>query len=183
MIAVAALFAAPSSANAQAGSASDLGVSSAQVVSPIAVREIADLDFGVIAAGAATPGSVKITPGEPAALYSGGAQHACDASCAMPHYASFEVSGEASRAYTIAAPASVDITGTPYPQDPGSPAPPVLQIDQFEVRSASRPQAGPAGQLDTQGHDTFDLGGTLRLPSGVPAARYRVSIAVVVNYS
>lgn len=175
------LSAAP--ALAQGGSASATGAASATIVAPIAVRQIADLDFGVVAAGASQAGSVTILPGISAARYDGSARQSCGAGgkCPAPHFASFEVSGEAGRAYTIATPASVAIGGDALGDGVG--AAPVLRVEAIGLRSASRPGAGPAGTLDPAGRDRFDLGGTLRLPATVAPARYRVSIPVIVTYS
>ena len=182
LAAACALFS-PVSALAQGGSASAAGAVSATIVAPIAVRQIADLDFGVVAAGSGQAGSVTILPGIAAARYGGRARQACsaDGECPAPHFASFEVSGEAGRAYTIATPASVAISGEPV-GDVVSAAP-VLRVEAIGLRSASRPDAGPAGTLDPAGRDRFDLGGTLRLPAAMAPARYRISIPVIVTYS
>lgn len=160
--------------------ASATGTASAAVVAPITVRQIADLDFGVIAAGPGQAGSVTILPGLSDARYRGGARQACSASneCPTPHFASFEVSGEASRAYTIAAPTSVVLGG----EESGNSGL-TVRVDAIALRSVSRPDAGPAGRLDPAGRDRFDLGGTLRLPAETAPARYRVSIPVIVTYS
>ena len=171
---------------APALAASATGAAAAEVISPVAVRQIRDLDFGVLAANADSAGSVKIAPGESAAIYGGSAHAACasSAQCPSPHFARFEVFGEANRAYTIAAPAHVSVAGE---QIGGGVAPPsavpLLVIDDIEIRSASRPDAGRAGRLDSSGRDRFDLGGTLRLPAATPPARFRISVEVIVTYS
>ena len=79
---------------------------------------------------------------------------------------------------TIAAPASVVLSG-----EPAGSAAPTLRVEAIGLRSASRPDAGPAGLLDLAGRDRFDLGGTLRLSGEIAPARYRVSIPVIVTYS
>ena len=170
-----AALAAPLSARAQAEAT---GTAAARVVRPIAVRQLADLDFGLITASSAQSGSVTIVPGAQAARYSGSAQAACLAAsgCAASHSASFEVTGEANRAYTISAPASVVIGA-------GRLETSALRVGEISVRSASRPDDGPAGRLDQSGRDSFELGGTLHLQGPLPAAHYRVSIAVIVTYS
>ena len=185
LVTASALFA-PALALAQGASASAAGAASATVVAPIAVRQISDLDFGVVAAGSGQAGSVTILPGIAAARYAGSAGQACsaDGDCPAPHFASFEVSGEAGRAYSIAAPASVALSGEPLGDgQEGIAATPVLQVEAIGLRSVSRPDAGPAGRLDSLGRDRFDLGGTLRLPATMAPARYRVSIPVIVTYS
>lgn len=162
------------------------GAASADVISPIAVRKIRDLDFGVIAANGGSAGSVTIAPGGSAAHYNGGAQEACssNAHCPAPHFAQFEVSGEANRAYTIVAPARVTVAGEPTGDSLATTTvPPLLMIDDIRIRSASRPDAGRAGWLDSAGRDSFDLGGTLRVPAATPPAHFRVSVEVIVTYS
>ena len=184
--AVLAPASAPAWATSMSGSAA--GAASATVVSPITVRQIADLDFGVIAANGNSARSVTILPGVAAARYGGSARLACGGpdGCPAPHFASFEVIGEANRSYTISAPASVAVSGEPVRSTAGmaqSSAPPVLRVEAIGMRSASRPDAGAAGRLDPAGRDRFDLGGTLRITGTMPPARYRVSIPVIVTYS
>ena len=159
--------------------ASASGAASATVVSPIAVRQISDLDFGVIAANGAAAGTVTIPPGG-TADYAGGARDACasPSTCAVPHFAQFEVSGEANRAYTISAPTTIWVAG----QSLGTAASPVLLVDAFTFRSVSRPGEGAAGKLDHAGADRFDLGATLRVPAATPPAHFRLSLEVVVTY-
>ncbi len=178
--AAAILLPAPALAGDVAASAS--GAAAAVVVGPVTVRQIADLDFGTVAADAASPGWVTLEPGGGGAIYSGGARQACGTgpSCPAPHAARFEVTGEAYRAYAIAAPDSLTLAGDAI--EARSPAP-VLTIERLRIRSASRPGAGPMGQLDAAGRDSFDLGGSLHLPSALAPARYRVSVEVIVTYS
>ena len=180
LIVAATALLSPLPALAQSGPASAAGAASTTIVAPIAVRQIADLDFGVIAASSGQAGSVTILPGVAAARYGGSAQQACTAGgeCPAPHFASFEVTGEANRSYMIAAPASVVLSG-----EPAGSAAPTLRVEAIGLRSASRPDAGPAGLLDPSGRDRFDLGGTLRLSGEMAPARYRVSIPVIVTYS
>lgn len=168
--------------------ASAVGVAAATVVSPVAVRQLTDLDFGVVAANAGSGGEVVLAPGSGSATYGGGARRGCSGgvACPAPHAASFEVSGEAGRAYSIAAPDSIAVAGEVVaPGSGGSDeaSPPVLRVEALHFRSASRPEAGSAGRLDAAGRDRFDLGGTLRVPAALPPARYRVSVPVIVAYS
>ena len=165
--------------------ASATGAAAADVVSPVAVRQIRDLDFGILAANADSAGSVKIALGGSVAIYGGGAHAACalPAPCPSPHFAQFEVSGEANRAYTIAAPARVSVAGEQIGDGLAPGLTPLLVIDDIEIRSASRPDAGRAGRLGSSGRDSFDLGGTLRLPAATPPARFRISVEVIVTYS
>ena len=171
---------------APAVAASATGAAAADVISLIAVRQTRDLDFGVLAANAESAGSVRIAAGGSGAIYSGSARPVCASPtpCLSPHFARFEVSGEANRAYTITAPAQVSVAGEQV-GDGLAPrcAPPLVVIDNIQIRSASRPDAGRAGWLNSSGQDSFDLGGTLRLPAATPPARFRISVEVIVTYS
>lgn len=164
-------------ARADGRTASATGMAQAQVVAPlVAVRE-ADLDFGAIFA-TAVPGTVMVT-GAGGLAYGGGVQPACaPGACGNPHAARFAVNGEAGRAYLVSLPASVMATGTLA--DGG--AAPALEVSELTVRSASRPGAGAGGQLDAAGRDRFEVGGTLHVPGGTPAASNRATVAVIVSY-
>ena len=187
-IVLAGLLALPVPALADAIGASATGAAAATVVSPVAVRQIADLDFGVITANVASTGAVELAPGAGHAVYSGSARRGCaeGTDCPAPHAAQFEVSGEAGRSYAITAPESVAVPGevtAPVTGSEDRTSPPALWIEALRFRSASRPEAGPAGRLDAQGQDHFELGGTLRVPAALPPARYRASVPVVITYS
>ncbi|MBS0253896.1 MAG: DUF4402 domain-containing protein [Proteobacteria bacterium] len=164
---------------ARAPAATALGQAGAEVVTPITVTSLADLDFGVIATSGLS-GTVTVQA-EGGASFAGGAAGLCDgSSCAAPHPARFAVSGEANRTYVVAAPATIIVTGTPI--GPGGGTAPDLVIGGLTVRAASRPGAGSGGMLDGQGADTFTVGGTLALPGQLPPARYRAVVPVVVTY-
>ena len=183
---MAALPAAPAWA-ASGNSATATGMASATIVKPIAVATTADLDFGTVASTGT--GLVDILPINAAALYSGGAHDACDsAACAAAptatHAASFTVSGEAGRSYTITAPQSLSIVPVPAASDARiSAMPPALLVDAITIRSASRPDSGATGQLDAAGQDTFALGGRLIVPADLPPARIVARITVIVAYA
>jgi len=173
---MASLLASPAWANGQSATAS--GVGRAEVVAPLVVTRESDLDFGSILAGT-RPGTVTISPAG-VASYGGGVDSACaGADCAAGHAARFAVHGESGRSYTIAVPDSVIAEGTAL--QAGDAAPP-LTVGGLGVRSDSRPSEGAAGQLDASGSDGFQVGGTLVVPPGVPAARYRATVPVTVNY-
>lgn len=183
---VAALIAA-TPVQGQGAPASAAGTATATIVRPLAIRQIADLDFGIVAS-TGTAGSVTLGPGVSALRYDGGARQGCagDGECPLPHFASFELGGEANRSYKIALPSSVAVAGEALlsAARPGETATPSrVWVDGLQVRTASRPGTGPAGQLDPDGRDRFDLGGTLRIAGDLPPARYRVSIPVVVTYN
>jgi hypothetical protein len=178
----------PDAAWARAEETSATGAASATVISPVSVKQTADLDFGIIAANASGTGSVRLAPGGGVAIYRGSVRLSCIGAtqCPAPHAARFEVNGEAGRSYVIAAPQRIAVPGkTAAPASEGDDHAdaPVLWVEEFWFRSASRPDAGPAGRLDARGQDWFELGGTLLVPSALPPARYRVSVPVIVSYN
>ncbi len=159
-------------AQAAGNAATASGSAQATVIAPISAVEIADLDFGAVASNAARGGTVTVTAGAGAASYSGGARNSCNgAGCPAAHAALFTVSGEANRSYAVWTPASVTIAGAP------------LTVTGINVRTDSRPAAGPHGQLDANGADRFGVGGILQVPAGTGSAHYRVSVPVILNYS
>lgn len=168
---------------ASGNSSAATGMASATIVQPIAVTTTADLDFGTVASD--STGLVDILPSQAAALYSGGAREACDSgACPATHAASFTVSGEAGRSYTITAPQSLSIVPIPVASAAHIDAvPPALLVDAITVRSASRPDSGATGQLDAAGQDTFAIGGRLIVPADLPAARIVARITVIVAYA
>lgn len=158
-------------------SASATGIARAEVTAPLVATREADLDFGAIFA--TTAAGTVVLAADGTAGYTGGVRPACVAGACRPlHPAAFAVAGEGGRAYLVTVPASIIATGTARD---GTSAPP-LAVAGLTVRTASRPAAGPAGLLDATGRDRFQVGGTLHVPAGIPAASYRASIAVMVTY-
>lgn len=166
----------PSSVHARTATAT--GHATATVVAPLQAVAVRDLDFGTVAVAVAQGGSVVVSPGGgSAAQYGGSARQAClsGPDCAVPHPALFRVQGEEGRDYRIAIPATVQAR-------PESGAGAALVVDQLTVRSASQPGAGAQGRLDPQGADSFEIGGTIRIPAGAEPARYRAQVEVLVTY-
>ena len=154
------------------------GRATATVVAPLHAVAVRDLDFGTVAVAVAQGGSVVVAPGGGAnAQYGGSARQAClsGPDCSVPHPALFHVHGEAGRDYRIAIPATVQAR-------PDSGAGAALAVDQLTVRSASRPGMGAQGRLDPQGADSFEIGGTIRIPAGAEPAHYRAQVEVLVTY-
>lgn len=169
---------AASPAWAAGSSATGEGRAEAQVVSPLVVTRQSDLEFGAVFAGASA-GTVTVSSRD-GTSYDGGAQPACvNGACHSAHAAEFSVRGEAGRIYLITVPGEIVATGTTT-DGAGSAQP--LSVSGIIVTSASRPADGATGQLDPQGHDRFDVGGTLELPANLPAASYRATIPVIVTY-
>ncbi len=166
-------------AHADGLSSSAGGEAAAQVVAPLIVTRESDLEFGAVFAGA-SPGAVSVSS-RGGTTYSGGAQPACVAgACHSASAARFTVSGEAGRTYIVSVPTRITATGT-LADGSGAPAAP-LSVNAIEASSASRRTEGPVGQLDAQGRDRFEVGGTLEVPAGLPSASYRATIPVIVTY-
>lgn len=153
--------------------ASAVGHARAQVVRPIALTGIDDLDFGMAQSSGA--GTVTVQPGTSQVVYGGGARAACARAqqCPQPHAARFEVSGERGRGYRITLPGNLRITAAN-----GS----GLLVASLNARSASLPAAGARGTLDPMGQDGFQVGGTLAISGALPPGHYRVSVPVIVAY-
>lgn len=177
LLLVPALLAGPAHAGGLSSSSS--GEARAQVIAPLVVTRESDLEFGAVFAGS-SPGTVIVsTRGE--ATYTGGAQPACvSGACFAVRAAQFAVRGEAGRSYVVAVPTRLTATGTTT-DGSGREAEP-LAVVAIEVRSSSRPAEPAAGQLDAQGQDRFEVGGTLEMPANLPSASYRATIPVVVTY-
>ena len=154
------------------------GIATATVIHPLTVSQLADLDFGMVASDAGGVGSVTIAPGNSAILYEGAARPGCSADVACPagHAARFSVTGKEGSSYSISVPSRIGA------RDPASDQP-ALTVESITIQTRSRPAAGATGQLDATGHDSFGVGGTLQVPAGLRAGRYRISIPVVVFYN
>jgi hypothetical protein len=154
--------------------ASAVGVASATVVNPVAIRSVQGLDFGVMSVSNQSAGSVTVFPDASAVQYDGGVWQVCRAGCAKPHAAQFEVMGEASRSYSVTAPSSLEASSESAAE--------VLQIEAIRLKTTSRPGAGPSGRINIFGRDRFDLGGTLKVPAGAAAAHYQANLPVIIAY-
>lgn len=166
-------------ARGQAGAApapSALGRAVAVVVRSVTVRETAALEFGWLSTAARESGAVIVGPG--GARYLGGVRGLADAGAAPPHPADFRIEGEPGHAYWVAAPAAIRITGSTVAGALAAP----LVVSELTVVTRSRPAAGGHGLLAADGSDRFALGGRLDVPGGLPGARYRASVPVVVSY-
>jgi hypothetical protein len=159
-----------------AGGSTATGAAQAQVVAPLSVDAIEALDFGMVVGRAATDGTVSVDPAGGAPHYGGGAMAACGAGvpCAAAHPARFAVHGEAGRVYLVSVPQTLAVGG----DGPG----PALIVDALAVLAATPGPSAHAGLLDAQGADSFTVGGTLTVPANAAAARYRLTIPLIVTY-
>ncbi|MBA3054794.1 MAG: DUF4402 domain-containing protein [Sphingomonadales bacterium] len=169
-VAPAATFAAESGAQTAHGQAA------AQVIAPLTVIAIRDLDFGTVSVAAGMGGSVEVLAGGAAPRYLGAAGLPCVAGGGCtPHPAKFIVSGEPGRRYHVDIPAVADAKGSAANAAH-------LLVGDLHVRSASLAGAGAAGMLDGSGSDDFEIGGTLQIPAGTVADHYTAKIPVIVTY-
>lgn len=154
------------------------GSVSARIVRSLAATTLENLDFGVI--GSSGAGTVIVAPGDRSPRYTGAARRNCAGldACPTAHAARFSVRGESGRSYRIAVPDRLAIVGGPAE----GPARGLLVVA-LVARSASRPGESPEGTLDHSGQDTFEVGGTLSMPSALPPAHYTISVPVIVTYS
>lgn len=151
------------------------GQAAAQVIAPLAVTREADLDFGTLASAPGTPGQVTVMPLTGSVSYAGGASGVCAASCPPPHAARFAVQGEPLRSYRVSLPARLTIAPA---ASGGSTA---VIVDSLVAATHSNP-ADAAGTLGNDGHDAFEIGGTLHLPADASPGRYSTQVPVIVNY-
>ncbi|ABC64118.1 DUF4402 domain-containing protein [Erythrobacter litoralis] len=164
-----AAHAQPTSAGATA-----TGQASVQIVRPLTVRAINDLDFGCIVASGA--GTVSVDAASGGTLYSGGARAASSGGSCSGSAASFNVEGEQGREYRF----SIE-RRTVARLD--SDASVTLPVSDLQGRSNNLPAADGAGQLDADGRDLLRVGGTLEVPEGAPPGRYSARIVVTLAYN
>lgn len=165
--------------HAQGNTASATGIATATVVSPLAIVELADLDFGTIAAGTGSGGTATLSPMASGVTWAGSAGPACSttSACAQPHAARFAVSGEPERTYVITLPANLAV----LPQD-GEPGAVALTVGDFKIDAESQSGSGSRRKLDATGADGFEVGATLIVPAGATPGRYRTSLPIMVTY-
>ena len=146
------------SSNAQA--ASDTGTANATIVQSIGITAVNTLEFGDILNGAANTVTVDTA----------GARSATDGTQLIGgtvQAASFNITGDGTRAYTITLPANGVVTLT----GPG----PAMAVNGFNH------DAGVAPAL-TAGADAFNVGADLIVANGQTAGAYTGTFTVIVNY-
>lgn len=162
-----ALTAAPAAASDASG------IASAVVLKPLALTNLAPLDFGTLESQPEREGTATIDPIRGDARYTGGARAACaGADCFGSRPALFAVEGEPGRNYRIVVPPSIEarIAGLR------------MRVDGFLARSESLPGSAFHGRLDKLGKDRFSLGATLHVPAGAPAVHAVLTVPVSVSY-
>lgn len=174
----AALVLAISPANARPGStsASASGHSRAEIVTPLRVETLSDLEFGTVAVAAEAGGTVTIDPKSGLAHYHGAAVSHCAANTpCVTRAARFRILGEAGRRYIVELPGHI----LAHSDNPASPS---LSVERLTFASRNAPSAETGGVLDQRGEDFLSIGGTLVIPAGTPSATYRAQIQLVVVY-
>jgi hypothetical protein len=130
------------------------GTATAKVLTPIAVTQTTQLDFGTFTAGAAV-GSIDQNG---ATTAGGGATKVADGADGV-----FTVTGEASTNYTVNIPATTVLTGA--------------GTDMTVTFDAVAAQA-----LDASGDDTFNVTGDLAVAANQAAGTYNGTYTVTVSY-
>ncbi|NML96170.1 DUF4402 domain-containing protein [Novosphingobium sp. TW-4] len=153
------------------------GTSSADVVQPLMVTKVGDLQFGAVVSGE-REGAVTVN-WDGQTSYRGGTQMPCPgAPCGKPSPALFTIRGAPGASYSIELPSYVLAIG----RSPAGVALPPLLATGLIAKAESRSGAGNSGQLDEQGYDRIQIGGTLILPARAAAGTYSADILVAVSY-
>ena len=151
------------------------GVAVAEIVAPLTVTAMTDLDFGGVALQAGNAGSVTLDPVSGSAGYIGVGPIACGETACVPQPAQFEINGIAGRQYRIDLPESA----VANPVATGSAS---LQVNALISASANLPGATSRGMLGADGKDLLKVGGTLNIPSTTTPGHYVAQITLVVSY-
>ena len=155
---------------ASASSSTATASAQARVVSPLVASPLRALQFGNIHPGT-QGGVVSINPVNGARLFQGTAHHRFG----RGHSASFRVTGERGRSYSIALPDRIYIKKRSGKGES-------LLVTNFHAFSRNTHQVGNVGTLNNRGRDKFFVGGDLFLtPSSLPGF-YSARIDVVVSY-
>jgi hypothetical protein len=155
---------------------SETALASADIVTPISIDWVSDLEFANVAVQAATGGTVILDPVYPIVrgvseiAYSGCTLPATAGS--TPTAAAFDIHGTPDYTYSISLPASCLLTNT-------LPATGTMTVDLF----TSTPT--PTGQLDNAGYEILYVGATLNVGAGQTPGHYvsGTPFTVTVNYN
>ncbi|HOM62211.1 MAG TPA: DUF4402 domain-containing protein [Dysgonamonadaceae bacterium] len=153
------------SVKAQIGSASASASANATIITPIAIAQVADLNFGNIVAGI---GAGNVTVGTDGIRTSIGDVILPTATPGTVNAAEFTVTGLANATYAITLPTSIDISTTGGE---------IMTVTDF----TSNPDE--AGKLAADGKQTLLVGATLNVGANQPAGAYTGEFSVIVNYN
>lgn len=152
------------------------GNASAEVIAPLTFEAVAPLEFGTLAVSPSDSGSISVDPAGGPPIYAGSLRAACSTAAlcdASP--ARFAVRGQPGRYYRIEYPDQTYAS-------PVSSSAPALLVKQIAVATDNLSSRGARGQLSAEGADGFRVGGTLEVPGGTAAGRYRATLNIVVSY-
>lgn len=151
------------------------GIAVAEIVTPLRVTSITDLDFGGIALQSTGAGSVTVDPAGDAPEYNGVRQISCGGSSCPPQPAQFGIKGMGGRNYRVVLPE----TALANPVAGNATA---LQVIALHSASVNLPGSSNRGLLDASGDDLIKVGGTLEVPAGTAPGRYVAQLLLVVSY-
>ena len=154
---------------------SAMGVAVAEIVAPLAVSPIDDLDFGGIALQSNSAGSVTLDPASGSASYDGVSQISCGSGTCAPHLALFAIKGIAGRNYRVVLPDSAQ--ANPVEGNGAS-----LTVNAINSSSVNLPGTSNRGLLDDNGDDRLKVGGRLDVPAGTVPGHYVAQLTLVVSY-
>ena len=153
------------------GQVSASASSTATIITPIAIAQAANLNFGAIAVSPTLGGTVALPPasGTPTRTTGGGGGVTLPVVTGTVTAAAFTVTGLASSTYSISLPGDITLSGA------GS----TMTLGSF----VSSPSA--TGNLGTGGSQTVYVGGTLNVSAAQPAGVYTnaTGLTVTVNYN
>lgn len=197
LIAGVGLFAAAPAAS-QSGPKS---VASAAADAEIVARELSltenyQLIFGLVKSNNSTAGTVVVTPQGTRSPYGGATtvgSGPCQTEwCEDPSSPSnvdsasywgpgvFTITGSPNSAYRVTSGASSALADW---RTPANGRIPQLTVTDFTFATQSSGFSSSVGTLDSNGHDTVRVGGTLQVPGGMNTASYRVDVPIIVQYN
>lgn len=162
-IAIASMSLIPTVAAAD-GTDSASADASCEIMQPIALLKVDDLQFGTIISSG-VQGTITIGTGSDAATPAGGA--AIYVASGPSTRAEFTVSGEPDAQYSVSYPASVELVNS--------------ELDTMDAVLSCN-LAADTGTLDGSGDGSFFLGGVLTVGANQPSGDYTVNFNVSVDY-
>ena len=156
------------SANSSFAQATATASASANIITPISIVKVTDMNFGNVAVSATLAGTVVLAPAGTRTTGGGGGV-TLPATVGTVAAASFTVSGQASYTYAITLPVSCVITDGTHN----------MTVNTFTSSPSS------TGTLSTGGVQTLNVGATLNVSAAQAANAYTnaTGVPVTVNYN
>lgn len=160
--------------------ANQTGTATAHLVKAMSLSQDNGIDFGTILLGASAAETFTLAP--TATVLTGGTNHLVSTTNGhTPQGAKFSVSGTRNSLYTVTLPDNS--TGIEVSTNGGG-AGNLMKIDNLVLKFSSRTaDGGLEGNLDTDGKDSFQLGGDLNIALAQNAGIYAGTFAVSVDYN